>query len=78
MYKTIFKAFGLIFLVSLLMLLAFPYIAREIQYITLFSFIGYFFLTLISLRFFVKELSVKAKSGNYFHNDNSIAVIYNF
>lgn len=57
MYKTIFKTFVVILLVSLLMLLFIPFISNKIYFITLFSFIGYFFLTLFSFKVFSKRLS---------------------
>jgi thiol-disulfide isomerase/thioredoxin len=58
MYKTRFKTFVVILLASLLMLLSIPFISNKIYFITLFSFIGYFYLTLFSLKVFGKKLSV--------------------
>jgi thiol-disulfide isomerase/thioredoxin len=60
MLKTKIKAFFLILLISLVMLLAIPFITDEIKYNTVLSFTGYFFLTLFSFRIFDKKLSVVA------------------
>jgi len=58
MPKTIIKTFFIIFLASALMLLLIPFISRKIYYITLFSFIGYFYLTLLFFKIFNKKLSI--------------------
>lgn len=60
MNKTIIKTFFIILLVSLLMLLIIPFISPKIQYITLFSFIGYFYLTLFFFKAFNKRLSANS------------------
>jgi thiol-disulfide isomerase/thioredoxin len=57
MFKTKIKAFFLILLVSVLLLLLVSFLTDKIQYNTAFSFTGYFFLTLISIKFFSKKLS---------------------
>jgi peroxiredoxin len=60
MLKTKIKAFFIILLVSLVLLLLIPFITDRIQYNTVFSFIGYFFLTLFSIKIFGKKLSTVA------------------
>jgi thiol-disulfide isomerase/thioredoxin len=57
MYKTLFKTFIVILLVSLLMLLSIPFISNKIHFITLFSFIGYFYLTLFFFKIFGEKFS---------------------
>jgi thiol-disulfide isomerase/thioredoxin len=57
MFKTKIKAFFLILLVSLVMLLLIPFLTSKIQYNTVLSCTGYFFLTLGSIKFFDKKLS---------------------
>ena len=57
MRKTIIKAFLIILLVSVLMGLSIPFISNKIYYNTVFSFIGYFYLTLFFFKVFNKKLS---------------------
>jgi thiol-disulfide isomerase/thioredoxin len=57
MYKTVIKTFFIILLVSVLILSLIPFISNKIYYITLFSFIGYFYLTLFFFKVFSKKLS---------------------
>jgi thiol-disulfide isomerase/thioredoxin len=57
MYRTVFKTFIVILLVSLLMLLLIPFISNKIQFVTLFSFVGYFYLTLFFFKIFNNKLS---------------------
>jgi len=57
MHKTKIKIFLIILLVSVLMLSLIPFISNKIYYITLFSFIGYFYLTLFFFKVFNKKLS---------------------
>lgn len=56
MFKTKIKAFFLILLISLVMLLLVSFLTSNIQNNTVLSFTGYFFLTLISIKFFGKKL----------------------
>ena len=60
MNKTIIKTFFVILLVSVLLLLLIPFISNKIYYITLFSFIGYFYLTLFSIKVFNKKVSARS------------------
>jgi thiol-disulfide isomerase/thioredoxin len=60
MFKMKIKVFFLILLVSLLLLLLVSFLTSKIQYNTVLSFTGYFFLTLISIKFFNKKLSASA------------------
>lgn len=57
MNKNKFKAFIIILFTSLVMLVSIPFFSRKIHFITLFSFIGYFYLTLIFIKVFSKKLS---------------------
>ena len=60
MLKTKIKVFFLILLVSVGMLLLVSFLTSKIQYNTALSFTGYFFLTLISIKFFSKKLSASS------------------
>jgi thiol-disulfide isomerase/thioredoxin len=57
MSKTIIKTFFILLFASLLMLLLATSFTSKIYYNTIFSFTGYFFFTLFSLKFFSKKLS---------------------
>lgn len=57
MNKIIIKTFFIILLVSVSMLLLIPFISSEIYYITLLSFVGYFYLTLLFFKVFGEKLS---------------------
>lgn len=59
MYSVI-KPFFIILLVSGVILSLIPSISKKIYYITLFSFIGYFYLSLFFFKVFTKKLSVNS------------------
>ncbi len=58
MYKAILEAFAVILLVSLVMPLSIPFISNKVYFITLLSFIGYFYLTLFFFKVFSRKLPV--------------------
>jgi thiol-disulfide isomerase/thioredoxin len=57
MYKKLFSVSVVILLSSIIMLLLIPVISNKIYFIALFSFIGYFYLTLFYLSFFGGKIS---------------------
>lgn len=59
MHKTAIKTFFIILLASLLMLTLITLVSNKIYNNTLLSFIGYFYLTLLSFKVFNKKLSPK-------------------
>lgn len=57
MLKTKIKAFFIILLISVVMLASIPLLSHQVYYNNLFSFIGYFCLTLFFIKVFDKKIS---------------------